>query len=213
MKKPPDNITDIIFDLGNVLVPFDWNRAIKRLQPGLPPRFVTMIVHDEKSFRQIFLQHALALETGRMDFQTFWGLTTQEIGLKMALEEFRDVWCDIFEIHESVVGLAERLTENYGVWLASNTCREHFEWIRDRFPNIGFFQGVALSYELGLMKPSREYFERALELFGIDPFRSIFIDDIPENVEGARRVGMRGIVFTGYHELMKEFEELGVFIE
>jgi putative hydrolase of the HAD superfamily len=210
MKDNRPHINDIVFDLGNVLVPFDWNRALTRLRPRLPLRFANMLAHDEKSFRQIFLQHGLELETGRMDFQTFWGLTTGEIGLNMTLGEFRDVWCDIFDVQESVVSLAERLTRKYGVWLASNTCREHFEWIQERFPRIGFFRGAALSYELGIMKPSREYYEKALELFGIEPLGSVFIDDIPDNVEGARLVGMRGIVFRGYGDLVKALDGLGV---
>jgi len=213
MNESPEIIRDIVFDLGNVLVPFDWNRAIERLQPFLPPLAARMIIEDGKSFRRIFLQHSSALETGRMDFHTFWGLTTDEIGLKMPLEDFRVVWCDIFEIQEPVVSLARRLTEHYGVWLASNTCREHFEWIRERFSIMGLFHGVALSYELGLMKPSRSYFERAIEIFRIDPPRSVFIDDIPENVEGALRVGMKGIVFRGYEDLIDELEALGVSIK
>lgn len=210
MRSSRPKITDIVFDLGNVLVPFDWNRALTRLRPVLPLRFARMLAHDEKSFRQIFLQHTVELEKGHMEFRTFWRLTTTEIGLNMTLEEFRDVWCDIFDIQESVVSLAKHLSQKYGVWLASNTCREHFEWIQERFPRIDFFRGAALSYELGVMKPSREYYEKALELFGIEPMESVFIDDILDNVEGARRVGMGGIVFREYGELVKALEGLGV---
>ncbi len=205
-------IADIIFDLGNVLAPFDWNRAIERLLTRLPLRVVDMVRCDLQSFKQLFLKRSEELETGRLPFERFWQYACDELGTSLSLEEFRVIWCDIFEANESMIDLGHRLSAEYGVWLASNTCREHFEWIIHRFPKIRFFRRAALSYELGAMKPARQYYIKALELFDISPRSSVFIDDIRENVEAARDVGMHGIVFDGYEQLVEALAKVGVMI-
>ncbi len=205
-------ISDIIFDLGNVLVPFDWNRAIQRLLPRLPLRVADMVRRDLQSFKQIFLKRSEELETGRLPFERFWQDICDQLGTSLSLEEFRIIWCDIFEANESMIDLGHALATEYRVWLASNTCREHFEWIIHRFPRIRFFRSAALSYELGTMKPAPQYYVKALDLFDISPGSSVFIDDIRENVEGARAVGMHGIVFTGYEQLVEALAKAGVTV-
>jgi len=212
MSSDMSTISDIIFDLGNVLVPFDWNRAIDRLVSRLPLNLVDMIRRDLQSFKQIFLKRSEELETGRLPFEGFWEYVCGELGTSLSLEEFRIIWCDIFEANEAMIDLGHALATEYRVWLASNTCREHFEWIIHRFPRIRFFRSAALSYELGTMKPARQYYVKALELFDISAASSVFIDDIRENVEGARRVGMHGIVFTGYEQLVEALAKAGVTI-
>jgi len=203
-------ISDIIFDLGNVLVPFDWNIALERLTYRLPERFLEMVRRDPQGFKHIFLKGSENLETGRLSFESFWERMCGELGTRLSLEEFRFMWCDIFEADESMIELGWSLAAKYRVWLASNTCSEHYEWIIHRFPRIKFFRKAALSYELGVMKPSLRYYARALQLFNISPYSSLFIDDVQENVEGARAMGMQGVVFIGYKQLTAQLTKYGI---
>jgi FMN phosphatase YigB (HAD superfamily) len=61
------------------------------------------------------------------------------------------------------------------------------------------------------MKPSPEYYRRAVEMFGIDPVASVFIDDIQENVDAAARSGMIGILFHSREQLLTELHKMGVY--
>lgn len=203
-------ISDIIFDLGNVLVPFDWNIALERLTYRLPSSLLDYRRLHPRSLRQIFLKYSDQLETGRISFESFWEATCAELGFHLSLKEFRLIWCDIFEADESMIELGQSLAVKYRVWLASNTCNEHYQWIIHRFPRIRFFQKAALSYELGAMKPSSHYYKKALQLFDISPDSSLFIDDIKANVTGACALGMHGIVFQGYEHLVKELNQYGI---
>ena len=106
--------------------------------------------------------------------------------------------------------LGESLSQSYGTWLVSNTSRIHYEYIIGRFPRVPFYKGAALSFDLGVMKPSAAYYEKAIEKFGIDPFQAVFVDDLTENVEGAVRAGITGIVFRNRNQLAQELQRLGV---
>jgi putative hydrolase of the HAD superfamily len=58
------------------------------------------------------------------------------------------------------------------------------------------FEGLVLSCEVGLLKPEREIYERALALASVPPERAVFFDDVERYAEGARAVGLHGRVFT-----------------
>jgi 2-haloacid dehalogenase len=61
-----------------------------------------------------------------------------------------------------------------------------------------------------MAKPDRRIFELAVERFGVDPARTVFVDDKPVNVDAARGVGFRGVVFTSTEALRKDLRALGL---
>jgi len=205
-------IRDIIFDLGKVLCPFDWTTAYERLMPHLPGHRRRMLVEDRESFKELFKRPANALERGKIDFNRFRQEMCEILGVRLNGDEFHHIWCNIFGMDEEMVALGERLSTRYGTWLASNTSKVHYEWILARFPRVAFYRAAALSYELGVMKPSSLFDEKAVALFGVDPSVAVFIDDIEENVAAAMRFGMRGILFRNRSLLIEELKGLGVLV-
>ncbi|MCA1960054.1 MAG: HAD family phosphatase [Desulfomonile sp.] len=205
-------IMDIIFDLGNVLVPFDREIAYRRLRRHLSTPVARWLDQDRAGFEARLKGPATELETGRIGFDEFRRIVCDVLSIDLARDEFERIWCDMFWMDEDMVRLGETLSERYGTWLASNTSRAHYEWIIGRFPRVAFYRDAALSYELGVMKPARLYYEKSLERFGIDRNAAVFIDDLKENVAGARAAGINGILFKGREPLLAELRRLGVDI-
>jgi len=203
-------IRDILFDLGNVLTPFNWDRAFQRLLPHLPPKMARLLVEDRPAFVELFREPAISLETGKLSFNDFYGIMSDILEIEMSEADFRHIWCDIFTMNAEVVSLGESLSENYGAWLLSNTSKAHYRWIIEKFPRVAFFRDAALSFELGVMKPSQSYYRKAMRKFGIDPSTSVFVDDLKENVDGAMRAGINGILFKGPRPLIHDLRKLGV---
>jgi FMN phosphatase YigB (HAD superfamily) len=205
-------IENIVFDLGNVLVPLHREQAYLKLTPCLPPEMTRLLQEDVERFEYFFEEPAIALETGAIDFHQFRLAVGRILGIELDEEEFLEIWCDMFSVDEGMVALGESLSGPYNTWLASNTSLVHYAWIMERFPKVAFYRAAALSYELGVMKPDAAYYEKALVRFGIDPARSIFIDDREENVAGAIRAGMDGIVFKDRPRLLDELRGRGITI-
>ena len=203
-------IRDILFDLGNVLAPFDWDIALSRLEPYLSADMASLLKRDKQAFKRLFHEPGVALERGEIGFDEFHGIMSGRLVISIEKKEFHRIWCDIFELDEDMTALGEELSKEYGTWLASNTSEAHYQWITKKFPRVLFYRDAALSFELGVMKPSEKYYSLLIEKFGIDPARSVFIDDIRENVEGAIRVGMKGIIFRGRDRLVAELATIGV---
>lgn len=203
-------ITDILFDLGKVLVPLDWGIAFQRLAPFLPPHRLRLLGEDPKAFHDLFHDPVLALEKGELDFDGFHTVMCETLEVSMPMERFHFIWCDIFRVNPKVVALGRTLSERYGTWLVSNTSEAHYQWIVGKFPEIVFYRGAALSYELGVMKPDAAYYEKAISLFRVSAQNCVFIDDLAENVEGAVRAGMTGIVYQDTDQLTNELQRLGI---
>ena len=203
-------IDHILFDLGQVLAPFDRGRSYQRLLPFLSPEKRKFVTGQRQAFEALVEDPAIALETGRIDFGDFQRWVEKIIEASIPPEEFRRIWCDIFWMNDDTIALGEDLSERYGTWLVSNTSRAHYEWILEKFPKVAFYRDAALSFELGIMKPAEEYYLKALEQFGIDPAHCVFVDDLQANVDGAVAVGMYGIVFENLTELVKDLRKLGV---
>lgn len=206
----PTMIRHILFDLGKVLVPFDRQRSYARLIPRLSPEKRRFVTENREDFEALVKEPAIALETGRIDLKRFQARIEQTLDVSLNRDEFRRIWCDIFWMDEKTVGLGEALSEWYGTWLVSNTSKAHYEWIIEKFPRVAFYRDAALSYRLGVMKPAKDYYVKALRQFGIQASQAVFIDDRQDNVDGALAAGMRGIVFENYAQLVEDLKKLGI---
>src|SRR5699024_5067799 len=77
-------------------------------------------------------------------------------------------------------------------------------------PAITQLEDVVVSGCEGLIKPDPAIFEILRERFGLDPVRTVFIDDLPANVEAARSLGFLGLVFTDAPRLRGDLRDLGL---
>jgi HAD superfamily hydrolase (TIGR01509 family) len=198
------DIDAVIFDLGNVLLKFDETIARDRLaaRTGKTPQEI------ETYFRTT--PHATHLALGKITGQRFYRTVAKDLGFEGDYEEFAWIWSDIFEPIEPMLDLAESLATRLPRVLLSNTNAIHVKHIVKRFPMLVEFDDQVLSHEVGLLKPDRAIYELALKRCGLEAGRTLFIDDIHANVEGARAVGMLGLQFADAGQVRQELTKLGV---
>lgn len=193
-------ICNIMFDMGGVLIRFDRKLFIERLGYS---------GEDEKLLeKQIF--HTL--EWVRMDR----GSLTDEEAVEIFCERLPE------RLHETarrlvlewdrpiipIEGMEELIRElkekGYRIFLLSNASyRQHEYW--PRIPGSQYFEDTLISCDLHLVKPQPEIFHAAYEKFGIDPQETLFIDDLPTNIEGAWQTGMRGFIFDNDVQELREW--------
>jgi putative hydrolase of the HAD superfamily len=114
-----------------------------------------------------------------------------------------------------VARLVEELSrQGYTLLLGSNTNELHATHFRRKFAEtLAHFRHLVLSYEVGHIKPAREFFHACTLAAAAEPERCIFIDDLAENIEGARAAGLKGLVFQDVPTLVEDLRALGVRIE
>jgi putative hydrolase of the HAD superfamily len=125
--------------------------------------------------------------------------------------KFWDAWAMILGKETKVLDVLLDLKKYYKVWLLSNTNPKHISDELDNkyvFPHL--VDGAIYSYKVGLRKPDKEIYLKACELAEVKPKESVFIDDLSENISGAKKVGLKGIHYIGIVELNTSLKQLGL---
>jgi len=196
-------ITVAVFDLGNVTLTFDPQRAISRVLPHCR-------VQDQVAPLLLDSEETRLLELGEMQPLEFYRLAKRRLGLDLSPQEFSHLCSDVFDLNEEALDLVRRLTGVHK-YLLSNTNAAHVRFIRDRFPGIfDPYERLFLSHQVHLLKPDPAIFRVVLEASGRPPAEHVFTDDQEANVEAARGLGMQGIVFRSAEQLAAELAALGV---
>jgi FMN phosphatase YigB (HAD superfamily) len=167
-----------IFDLGKVLVDFDWSIAAKKIAARshtAPEKF-----HQHLAASQLLWQY----ECGQIDRQKFFKTTRDEIKFQGDLEEFSGHFADIFSEIPSMISLhAELRQRGFKTFIFSNTNDLAIEHVRKNYPFFANFDGYIFSYEVGAMKPHAKIYEAMEKMSGRRGADLIYIDDRPENIE------------------------------
>lgn len=194
----------ILFDLGRVLVDFDQDIIAKRL-----------IERSTKSFNEVlaFYQKTNIIydfESGKLNPEQVLQSVNECFGLSLEMEEFKSLWSDIFFESKEMEKVVDALRGRFRLFIISDTNILHYEHIAARFPVIHKFEEHILSFKVGVRKPDPKIFEAALKRASCSAKEAIFIDDKEKNVEGARRLGITGIVHSSVEETRRELVRLGV---
>jgi epoxide hydrolase-like predicted phosphatase len=198
------SIDTVIFDLGNVLLFFNWEIATDRLSSR------TGKSRQEIGHYFMTTPFAMQLERGELSKQRFYETVSHDMEFDGPYEEFALIWSDIFTPNEPVIALAQQLRGRARRLALSNTNEIHVEFILKRYPFIREMDGHVFSHEAGLMKPDARIYEFLLKQFGVESSRAVFIDDIHANVDGARAVGLHGIHYQSPEQLRQELMNLGL---
>jgi FMN phosphatase YigB (HAD superfamily) len=195
----------VIFDLGKVLVHFDFRRGYRQLE-GLCPYPAAEIPR-----RIAPTDLVRRFETGLIEPRRFVSELSTALELRVDYERFCEIWGSIFT--ESLVpeSMLEGLALRYRLLLLSNTNAIHFEIIRKNYPTLlRHFHDLVLSYEVKAMKPQPEIYLAAIQRAGCRPEECFYTDDIPEYVEAARQMGIDAVQFRSAEELMRELAARGI---
>jgi len=194
----------ILFDLGNVILPFDHHQIGEKL---LHFSLKKETEDPLKIFDYLFDLDAGAVnlyETGKMTSREFFQSLKAFFHLQMSFDEFVAVWNDIFTENAEVSEIVRSLKGNVRLGLVSNTNALHFDYIASRFPVVHSFERWILSHEVGFKKPAPEIYRKAIEWASVEPEKILFIDDSPANVEAAVSLGIRGLHFLSARQLRED---------
>ena len=192
----------IIFDLGNVILPFDPLKpcAVLGERLGKSATEVAHLIYHNNLERWF--------EQGIIDGERFTRGVSAVLGIDLSVREFHDLWADMFTENVEVSRLIRLLKPHHRLMLLSNTNPWHWHHALDRYPIVSEFQECILSYEVGVLKPHPAIYRAALEK--LDPFKPVvFIDDIETNAAAARIMGISGIHFQSVGQLAQELRALG----
>jgi len=176
----------LFFDIGNVLVTFDFAKAMRRLATESP--------HPAEEIDRRLRPMIEAMECGRLGAAAFveQGRATTEFG--GSSEDFIAAYCDIFEENPPMIRLVEAVADDVDLYLLSNTSSLHLDYLQAAYPVFDFFRGGAFSHHSQSSKPDPKIYRDLLALSGCEPSQTLYIDDASANTAAGAAHGLH--VFT-----------------
>jgi FMN phosphatase YigB (HAD superfamily) len=195
-----------IFDIGNVLVPFDWQLAEQQIR--------LRIGNDTKEARDAFGLLQERFEIGQVSAGVFLQSAIRILDFRGRSDEFAAIWNSIFSPNEDLEESIVRLKESLPLYLLSNTSELHLTYLEERFQVLKHFADGVYSFRVQCAKPDRKIFEIAARQFGVTPSRTLFVDDLGPNIESASECGFQTIRYDWkrHAEFRKQLREFGLEI-
>ena len=200
-----NTIKTVVFDLGRVLVTIDatGDKFVRLMRAaGIPPA--------EAFDKFWFTAEVRQFMTGEIDSHDFYHAAVERIGLDWSYEEFAEAWCDLFHPRPEMETLFKEVAARYRVGLLSDTDPLHWMAVRKLLPWLDMIEKPTLSFEVGCLKPHPRMFAAAAADNGCAKEECLFIDDLRENVDGARYSGMPALLFSGADKLRRVLRKLRV---
>lgn len=197
---------NIIFDIGNVLLSFN------------PKEYLRQKIGEQK-LEEIYKAIFESEEWVMLDR----GTITEEEAVKNIIQRnnlyateielaFTDWYGLLKPIEETVEILKNLKNNNYKVFYLSNFHDLAFKEVNKRNSFFKVFDGGVVSYEEKLIKPEEAIYNLILDKYNLIAAESIFIDDTIANIEGAKKLNIKTLLFETPEKLRQDLKQLNINI-
>lgn len=202
-----DRVEVLLFDLGKVVFDFDWARAVAVWSDHSGVAATTIADRFRKDL------HYERFERGELTSGEYFALLRHQLGLDVEIDVIAEGWNAIFG--ELVPGITEAIAavrdSPYRLAALSNTNPAHAATFAARHaPVLADLGRILASHELGHRKPEPGCFLAATGHLATDPRHVLFFDDLAENVDGARAVGMQAVLVRSIDDVRTALATLGI---
>lgn len=197
------SIKNIVFDVGKVLVSFEPDAFMSNLG---------FTEDEKKAVNQAMFENPLWLEADRGTYEKDEYLQlyiNENPAYEAAIRKAYEKLGDTVELFPYVVEWMQSLKKRgYHLYVLSNYSEYLLEQTRDKMLFLPYMDGVVFSAFCKKVKPNAAIYEHLMNTYGLISDECVFIDDRPDNVEGALNCGMHAIVFTDYEQTCQELDML-----
>ncbi len=186
-------IENIIFDFGGVIIDIDPMLTVKALEK--------LGFHDIKRLqsKDFYEKVIYKFEKGIDTPAVFHDKLRDYLQMDLSDEQLDEAWnALLYDIPEERIRVIEQVKKHYPIYLLSNSNEIHYDlYVRDLQLRFGYrefdevFDKAYFSFNIHLAKPHEEIYEFVINRHRLNPAKTLFIDDRIENIEGARKTGLR----------------------
>ena len=202
---PDGDIDTVVFDIGNVLVDFAWREKLVKL--GFEDEMIERLAKAT-----VDSSDWVELDRGVLTTEQIIDLFVEndpeiETEIRRAFENFNDI---VTKREETIPWIRSIKAAGYKVLVLSNFSKVAVEGCPDAMSFLGEVDGGILSYKDKVVKPDEAIYKLLMERYDLVPEKTVFIDDTPVNIEAAKKLGWKGIVFKTREQVIRDLSDLGV---
>lgn len=196
-------IRAVIWDLGGVILDVEDLVPRRELARSLDTTC------EELEELVLYGPSSVAAQRGEITVEKHWENILEALGLPVGeMEAVRAGFWGRDRIEADLVDFIRSLRPEYTSVLLSNAFANLRELLTERWKIVDLFDHLVISAEEGVVKPDPRIYRIALDRAGVAPAEAVFTDDLIENVEGARAVGMHALHYENPEQVMADLGPL-----
>lgn len=195
-------VSALVLDFGGV-ISRPWN-------PSAAGTRLAEFCRRYPDFFDVYTRHRGPYNEGRISADAYWGAVLGHYGLALQpgetavlVEEDLRSWVQPNPEMRDFVA-AQRCAFSK-MAILSNMNIEILEYVRRSFDWLSVFDEQIYSFEAGVIKPDRAIFDLCVERVGVPARSCLFVDDVDENVQAARKAGMQALQYTDHAKFVRAF--------
>lgn len=197
-------IKTIVFDLGGVIFCSDGTTFEGRT------KLAANLGADPQRWHKIWFKNKQALLHGEMTEDDYLQKVIRECNINISLNDLKQTIRSMNVIDAGMINLLQHLSKTYKLVALTNEIKEWNMYRIEKFNLKSHFSAIISSCNVKASKPDLKIYEILLNTLNLNPSETIFIDDRPENLPPAEKLGIKTIHFKNKKELFKKFSEFGV---
>lgn len=206
VRLSPGAADALLFDLGRVVINIDFGKALWcwAAHAGCAASDLSTRFALDDSYRRY--------ETGELSDAEYFQCLRASLGITISDDQFLEGWNAIFAGEmPDIANLLARAGKRLPIYAFSNTNRPHAEYLTEAYADVlGHFRQVFLSSTIGLRKPDASAYDHVVKAIGVPAPRIVFFDDLAQNVEGARAVGIHAVHVRSSADIAEALDALGI---
>ena len=199
-RMPWDKIDTVVFDVGNVLLSWKAQELLDRIVPERPDLHAELA---ERVFRSPYWSMRDRGSATVEDVITAMSLRVPE--LKPYIRHIMKEWIDLPAIPEGVETLKRCKEHGMKLYALTNYADKEFAYACEQHDFFKLFDGFLVSGREHTIKPGLDIYRLLISRFGLDPERSLFIDDSLMNIEAALESGLQALHYNKDGKLREFF--------
>lgn len=199
-RMPWDKIDTVVFDVGNVLLSWKAQELLDRIVPERPDLHAELA---ERVFRSPYWSMRDRGSATVEEVITAMSLRVPE--LKPYIRHIMKEWIDLPAIPEGVETLKRCKEHGMKLYALTNYADKEFAYACEQHDFFKLFDGFLVSGREHTIKPGLDIYRLLISRFGLDPERSLFIDDSLMNIEAALESGLQALHYNKDGKLREFF--------
>jgi putative hydrolase of the HAD superfamily len=196
-------ITTVIFDVGGVQI-----TGLRGVEDSITSK---LNLNTNEATSNLEGQHLDDFCNGRISEDEYLTSVIREAGWNIKPDDLkRGIRENFREIDGTREIISDLKASGFKLGILSIHGKEWVEYIIKKFDLGSAFDAMSYSYQVGISKPDPRSYQIIMQELGSKPEECLFIDDTPQNIDAAKKLGMHAILFSNAQQLRADISVLGI---
>jgi len=191
----------LIFDIGGVTVLPGSTKELRR-------KYSKILNRDSQKFDSIWFKYYPSLRIGKIKIKKFWDNILSDLNKDYDIKKLNKIMYMYGKSNKNILNFIGSNNKEYRTAALTNNIKEWFGVHKKRF-NLGkYFDIIITSFDTGLAKPDKKIYLLTLKRLKLKPNECLFIDDYESNINAAKKLGMKTILYKNFKQFKTDFNKI-----